>query len=113
MSIEYSKVGNYQLPDLKSGSNVQLSKYGRMKLHYLKNHQRLYHKLLVSNELNEYLLMIDKEANAMYVSMIIELKKQRNITEELKEKNQMLWVKAMNNISDCVDEIIIKEIIFN
>lgn len=113
MSIEYSKVGDYLFPNFKSEGNIQLSKYGRMKLHYLKNHQRgLYHKLLTSNELNEYLLLIDKEANEMYDRMIIELKKQRNITEELKEKNQMLWVKAMNNISDCVDEIIRKEIIY-
>ena len=38
MSIEYSKIGDYQFPNLKSESNIHLSKYGRMKLHYLKNY---------------------------------------------------------------------------
>lgn len=76
MSIKYSKVGDYLFPNFKSESNIQLSKFGRMKLQYLKNHQQgLYHKLLVKNELNDYLLLIDKEANEMYDRMIIELKK--------------------------------------
>lgn len=112
MSIEYSKVGDYLFPNFKSEGNIQLSKYGRMKLHYLKNHQRgLYHKLLTSNELNEYLLLIDKEANEMYDKLTTDFKKTRDITEELKEKNQMLWVQEMNNIQNCIDEIIIKDVI--
>lgn len=112
MSMEYSKVGDYQFPNLKSENTIQLSKYGRMKLYYLKNYQQgLYHKLLANNELTEYLLLIDKEANEVYDKLIIELKKQRNITKELKEKNQMLWVQEMNNIQNSIDEIIKKEMI--
>lgn len=96
---------------MKSESNVQLSKYGRIKLQYLKNHQQgLYHKLLAKNELNDYLLMIDKEANDMYDKLIIDFKKQRNITEELKEKEQILWIQEMNNIYNCVDEIVKKKL---
>ena len=35
-----------------------------------------------------------------------------NITEELKATNQMEWVSRMNNIRNCVDEIILKEYIY-
>ena len=33
------------------------------------------------------------------------------VTEELKKKNQIKWVLMMNNINNCVYEIINKEII--
>lgn len=42
-----------------------------------------------------------------------EFKKRENITEELKPKDQMKWVGLMNNISNCVDEIVLKECIYN
>ena len=35
-----------------------------------------------------------------------------NITEELKEKNQMRYVKEMNNIQQCVEEFIKREYIY-
>ena len=35
-----------------------------------------------------------------------------NITEELKANNQMEWVSRMNNIKNCVNEIILKEYIY-
>ena len=37
-----------------------------------------------------------------------ELKIKENITEELKEKDQMKWVGLMNNISNIADKIVIK-----
>ncbi|WP_333576338.1 TnpV protein [Faecalibacillus intestinalis] len=40
------------------------------------------------------------------------IKSKWNVTEELKQKDQMKWVQMMNNIKNCVNEIIIKEIIF-
>ena len=35
----------------------------------------------------------------------------RNITEELKEQDQMKWIQEMNNIKSCVEVIIWNEII--
>ena len=39
------------------------------------------------------------------------IKSKWNVTEELKKKNQIKWVLMMNNINNCVYEIINKEII--
>ena len=36
---------------------------------------------------------------------------EKNINEELKEKDQMRWVQAMNNIRNIADDIVIKEMI--
>ena len=71
----------------------------------------IYTNLLTSGELNEHLQMIDDEANALY-DRLIEQYKVKKITEELKEKDQMKWVQEMNNIQNCVEEIINREIIY-
>ena len=71
----------------------------------------IYTNLLTSGELNEHLQMIDDEANALY-DRLIEQYTVKKITEELKEKDQMKWVQEMNNIQNCVEEIINREIIY-
>lgn len=108
MKIEYTTIGDYELPNLTmKNSDVELSKYGRMKLRYLKEHEYgLYFKLLTNGELIEYLLDVDKQAYILYDKLLLDFKKQRNITEELKESNQMRWIQEMNNIDACIDEII-------
>ena len=48
----------------------------------------------------------------MLKSIISQLMKQENVTEELKSTNQMEWVQAMNNIKNRAEEIILKELIY-
>ena len=67
----------------------------------------IYTNLLTSGELNEHLQMIDDEANVLYDRLIEQYKVKRNITKELKEKDQMKWVGLMNNISNIADEIVL------
>jgi hypothetical protein len=43
--------------------------------------------------------------------MINELVKKEKITEELKAKNQLVWVAAMNSIKNIAEEIIYNELI--
>ena len=71
----------------------------------------LYFKLLSKNELNDYLLKVQKEADDLYDRLVEEYKIRWNVTEELKQKNQIKWVLMMNNINNCIYEIINKEII--
>ena len=112
MTIEYTKVGDYYFPNIKKNQEIQLSKYGRMKLNYLKEYQKsLYFKLLSTNQLSIYLQNIDMEANDMYEKLLTDFKKQRGIAEKLKVKNQMQWVQEMSNIQNCIDEVIRKEVI--
>jgi len=94
--IEYIQVGDYQLPNLKV-EEMHLNRFGRAKLDYLKKH--------------DYLLKVQKEADDLYDRLVEEYKVKWNVTEELKKKNQIKWVLMMNNINNCVYEIINKEII--
>lgn len=45
--------------------------------------------------------------------MINQLKKQENITEELKARDQMEWVRKMNNISNIADEIVLNIYVYD
>ena len=111
---KYIEVDELLYPDLELSDQkeVHLSKYGRMKLNYLKEYQKgLHFELQATNQLYDYLQIIDKEANEMYEQLLIDFKKKRNITEELKENDQMKWVQEMNNIQNCIEKIIRKEVI--
>ena len=109
--IEYIQVGDYQLPNLKV-EEMHLNRFGRAKLDYLKKHDYgLYFKLLSKNELNDYLLKVQKEADDLYKRLVEEYKIKWNVTEELKKKNQIKWVQMMNNIKSCVDEIVYKKLL--
>lgn len=115
MSISYTKVGDYLLPDLKleDKKRFNIRKYGLLKLEYLKKHKRgLYTELLMKDKLNEYLHDIDITLIEKEQSLIKELAEKENITEELKNNNQMLWIGKMNNIKNRAEEIILKEYIY-
>lgn len=109
--IEYIQVGDYLLPNLKV-EEIHLNRFGRAKLDYLKKHDYLlYFKLLSKNELNDYLLKVQKEADDLYDRLVEEYKTKWNVTEEFKQNDQMKWVQMMNNIKSCVDEIVYKTLL--
>ena len=109
--IEYIQVGDYQLPNLKV-EEMHLNRFGRAKLDYLKKHDYgLYFKLLTKNELKDYLLKVQKEADDLYERLVEEYKIRWNVTEELKQNDQMKWVQMMNNLKKSIEEIIYCELI--
>lgn len=108
--IEYSKVGDYYIPNLKvkPRRNVSLGKYGRMRLNYLKEHESThYNALLMNNELYDHLIEVDKQAYEMHVKLIEGYKEKWGITEESKQTNQMEWVRQMNMINEIIEEIVL------
>ena len=110
----YNKVGDYYLPNEESKfKNYHLGKYGRMRLNYLKNYKKAeYIILFMDNKLNEHLYNIDIECQKQFEILMKHFAERENITEELKANNQMEWVSRMNNIKNCVNEIILKEYIY-
>ncbi len=114
--IEYIKHGDYYLPNLidtASVSSSELGKYERMRLNYLKEHKYTEYIILWSeNKLRKHLKDIDIECQKQFELLMKQFAEKENITEELKATNQMEWVSRMNNIRNCVDEIILKEYIY-
>ena len=113
--IEYTEIDGLLYPNLTlpSQKDIHLTRFDRMQLKYMKEHQCvLYPNLLTTGKLNQFLEDIDKQANRQYNKLLIDFKKQRNITEELKEKDQMRWVHEINNIEHCINELIYNQYIY-
>lgn len=114
MEITYSKYGDYYLPDLAISEKepATYGRFGRMRLQYLKEHRRAtYINLKTSGQLTQHLNEIDREANKMLRLLIEQMAQAQGITEQLKAKDQMAWVGAMNNIRSIVEEILVRAII--
>ena len=111
----YELQGDYYIPCLKLPEEEQqpIGLWGQRHLRYLKqSHKVLYYNLLTSGKLNSHIAEIDKQANDMFFQLVKEVAEKENITEELKENDQMLWVQKMNYIRNRVTEIVNKEIIY-
>lgn len=115
MNISYTKNGDYLLPNLMLNEKVQynIGKYGLLRLEYIKKYKLgLYFDLLMNDNLNEYLHEVDTTVMEKVQKIIKKLAEKENISEELKQDNQILWVSKMNNIKNITEEIILKEYIY-
>ena len=88
-------------------------KYGRLRLTYLReHHEGLYTGLLLSGKLNAHLNEIDEAAHSKMELITKQMAAAQGITENLKARDQMAWVGAMNNIRNAAEEIIFSELIY-
>ena len=114
--IEYIKVGDYYIPNLKLPKprrTGNIGKYGRLKLNYMKKYNiPEYTEMLLNNELNSYLLDIEDECKNKIEILIKQMAENQDITEELKANNQLEWVGKMNSIKQSAEEIVLNELIY-
>ena len=88
-------------------------KYGRLRPTYLReHHEGLYTGLLLSGKLNAHLNEIDEAAHSRMELITRQMAAAQGITEELKARDQMAWVGAMENIRNAAEEIIYSELIY-
>jgi len=66
----------------------------------------------MDGKLNEYLHEVDEECYERMELLVEQMKAGAGITEELKARDQMKWVRLMNNVRSSVEEIIIRELIY-
>lgn len=113
--ISYTLHGDYYLPDLALPPEEKqpIGVWGQQHLQYLRqNKQVVYTILLTSGKLNSYLADIDKHAEEMFSRLIDQMTERDGITEELKMKNQILWVGKMNTIREAAREIVNNDLIY-
>ena len=63
MELKYTKIGDYELPNLTLNDNKKgtINKYGMLRLDYLKQHKKaLYTTLLMKDELTNHLVSVSK-----------------------------------------------------
>lgn len=114
MKLTYEKGGDYLIPNIIPNSEPEgeLRKFGLMRKHYLKEYRSgIYQGLVLSGKLKEHLLMVQEQAELQYDVLVEQMAEREGVTEQLKEENQMLWVKRMNNIQARAEEIVREEIL--
>ncbi len=114
--IQYELIGDYYYPCLtiENEEPPTLTKYGRMRERYLREHRKvLYCNLLTSGKLYEHLAEIDTSACNMAEYLIKEMARKQGVTEQLKAEDMMRWVGLMNNIRACADEIVLNDIVYS
>ena len=116
-TITYRKEGDYFIPNLYikdyKKSDYSVGKYGRLRLNYLKEHNRvLYTELLLDGKLSKHLALIDEDSKKRVADIVNKLAQAEGINEELKQSNQMEWVQAMNNIKNRAEETVLNELIY-
>ena len=111
----YELQGDYYIPCLILGEEDKrpIGRWGRKHLRYLKEHRPvLYMVLLLGGKLSGHLAEIDARATEMYDLLMKQMAEKEGINEQLKAKDPMTWVGAMNNIRNRVEEIVNAEVIF-
>ena len=111
----YELQGDYYIPCLTLGDEEKrpIGKWGRKHLRYLKEHRPvLYTVLLLGGKLSSHLAEIDIRATEIYDQLMQQMVQQNGINEQLKAKDPMAWVGAMNNIRSAAEEIVNAEVIF-
>ena len=112
--IEYVRDGDYYIPRLKAPEGkYNIGRYGKLHSIFIKENRRAFYSMKILNGTwLAYLEEIDISAKEMVDKLIEDMAVKQGITEELKEKDQMAWVGAMNNIRHSAEEILYKDLLF-
>ena len=112
--LSYTLYGDYYLPDLEiKEEEPTYGKYGIMRKQFLKEHRSArYQYLVLTGKLTEHLNQVDKEAKEKVEMLVEQMAEQWGVTEELKMRDQMEWVRRMNNIKNVAEEMVLLEIIY-
>ena len=112
--ISYTLHGDVYLPDLKLNSDDRpIGKYGRMYLRHLNDcHPAQYSEFLLSPNYPSRLADLNEDAYQMLYTLIRQIAAAEGITEDLKRREPMAWIGAMNNIRARAEEIVLHDLIY-
>ena len=112
--LDYKLIGDYYFPDLRLPEETRpIGRWGRIHKDYLEQyHAARYSYLRLSGKLWTYLADLNEQARERMECMITQMKVAESVTEELKARDPMAWVGAMNSIRSRAEEIILREMIY-
>lgn len=111
----YELHGDYYLPCLAIPEEEvhTIGIWGRKHQKYLRQHRPIiYSDLVLSGKLFNDLADIDTQARNKLDLLVTQLAEKEGINEHLKAQDQLAWVRAMNNIRNRAEEIVLNELIY-
>lgn len=112
----YTPANGVLLPDLvlEAPPPGPLGKFGRMRKRYLEQRRDgTFTALVLSGKLTEHLLEVDQTARDQLAALTRQLAANQGVTEDLKNRDQMEWVRRMNSLCARAEEVIIRDLIYN
>lgn len=112
--LDYVLDGDYYYPALKvTEESRPIGHWGRLHRQYLKDYRPItYNSMILDGKLWTYLADLNEQAENRLELIVQQMKTAEGVTEELKARQQMLWVAKMNGIRNRAEEIIKAELIF-
>lgn len=113
--IEYVRNGDYYIPNLTVPDDkvYNIGKYGRMHERFIKENRPCFYSIkMLNGTWLAYLEEIDTSAKEMVNKLIKDMVAKQGITEELKVKDQMAWVSAMEQIKHTAEEFVFEYIVY-
>lgn len=114
--LTYDLVGDYYFPRLAVPEEPEgnIGRYGRMRKRFLKEHQPdTFALMLMESTLTQHLMDIDREAKEQIELITAQLARAEGVTEALKARDQLGWIRAMNSCRARAEEQVLREIIFS
>ena len=112
----YTQVGDYLLPNLVMDPQPEgeIGLWGWRRKQYLKEHRKgTYNAMLLQGTLTQHLIDTNAAAMDMLESLVRQMAKAEGVTEEIKRRDQLGWVRRMNSIRNRVEEIVRNELIYS
>ena len=110
----YTEINGVMIPNLVLDPQPEgdIGIWGWRRKRYLKEHRKgTYNRMLMDGTITQHLIDINEEAMDMRERLVKQFRKTEGVTEDLKRRDQMAWVVAMNSIYNRVDEIILHDLI--
>ena len=114
--LTYDLVGDYYYPRLAVPEEPEgdIGRFGRMRKRFLKEHQPdTFALMLMENTLTQHLMDIDREAKEQIELITAQLARAEGVTEDLKVRDQLGWIRAMNSCRARAEEQVVREVIFS
>ena len=112
----YTQVGDVFLPDLvpDPAPKCSLGRFGRMRKRYLEQRRDgTFSTLVLSGKLTEHLMEVDQTAKEQMETLTRQLAADEGVTESLKARDQLEWLRHMNSLRNRAEEIVKNELIYN
>lgn len=116
--LTYTKNGDYLIPDLmldgedKAGE-MPLGKYGMLRQSFLREHHHgTYTSMLLTGQLMPHLYQIDRQAQEQADRIVADMMKENGVDEDLKGRDQMAWLQAVNSYTAQAEEEVLREIVY-
>ncbi len=116
--LTYRKNGDYLIPELMMDGEdeteeILLGKYGMLRQTFLKEHHHgTYISMLLTGRLMGHLRQTDSQAQEQVDRMVGEMMKKNGVDENLKERDQMAWLQAVNSFTEQAEETVLAEIVY-